>query len=139
MRLEELKEMPRVPEFADGGEVEDSGLVARIMQQRAKGREAVEGTDPRENHEPQPATRMFSRGGMVADHMQSADEVDEDMEGGFDELAKDDELEFSETGANSGDELGDAQEDEDRSRGGRCGVLLMTEGPVVQGVVVRRG
>jgi hypothetical protein len=55
--------------------------------------------------------RHYSRGGRVAnDTPVTADFEKND----FDDLAKDDDLESSYTGANSGDEIGDDQEDEDR-------------------------
>ena len=49
---------------------------------------------------------MLSKGGMVANQAKS--------NRGTDYLANEDELEFSYTGKNSGDELGDRQEDMDR-------------------------
>jgi hypothetical protein len=56
---------------------------------------------------------MMSKGGMVAN-----DEDDEEMsdfhKNDFDDLAMRDDLEFNYTGENSGDELGDEREDEDR-------------------------
>ncbi len=61
------------------------------------------------------AKRKMSKGGMVAN---GGDDEFEKLAGSdpaeFDDLALRDELEFSETGANSGDELGNAQESEDR-------------------------
>ena len=51
-------------------------------------------------------TQMLSNGGMVANQAKS--------NRGTDYLANEDELEFSYTGKNSGDELGDRQEDMDR-------------------------
>ena len=60
--------------------------------------------------------KRYSEGGKVAneDHGHN----DEDLAGfdpnEFDDLALRDDLSFSETGANSGDELGDDQEDHDR-------------------------
>jgi hypothetical protein len=82
-------------EYAEGGRVE------RIMHARSCGCD-------------DPHCSYFSEGGRVANHMESSDAVDESMEGGFDDLARRDDLEFSYTGANSGDELGNDQEDEDR-------------------------
>lgn len=58
----------------------------------------------------------YSEGGVVANG--GDDELDhlaDSRPDNFDDLALDDHLEFSETGANSGDELGDAREDKDRS------------------------
>lgn len=77
--------------MAEGGEANGSGfsddMVSRIMKHR------------------------YSEGGMVAnDTPPIADEMPAD----YDDLALRDDLEMSETGANSGDEIGDDQEDEDR-------------------------
>lgn len=84
--------------MAEGGEVatpkhnmqamiEDDDMISRIMKKR------------------------YSEGGVVANETkETADEEPNE----FDDLVKDDDLEFSETGANSGDELGDEAEDEDR-------------------------
>jgi hypothetical protein len=81
----------RLPKkLAEGGEVDhDADFVARIMHKR----------------------KMYSEGGEVAnDDQPMADAMPND----FDDLALRDGLEFHDTGANSGDELGDHQEDEDR-------------------------
>lgn len=78
--------------MAHGGKVEPMGsgfsddMVDRIMKHR------------------------YSKGGEVAND--SAPIVDE-MPAEYDDLVKDDDLEMHETGANSGDELGDEQVDED--------------------------
>lgn len=56
--------------------------------------------------------KRFSKGGMVANETDVA--AADEMPAQFDDLVLDDDLSFSETGANSGDELGDAREDEDR-------------------------
>jgi hypothetical protein len=80
------------PEYAFGGDVVD-----RIMAKRG-------------NH------TMMSKGGMVAN--EGEDELSDMADGKpneFDDLSMRDYLEFSDTGASAGDELGDAQEDEDRS------------------------
>jgi hypothetical protein len=55
--------------------------------------------------------KRYSEGGQVANQDK---EITGDMPNEFDVLHLDDGLEFHDTGANSGDELGDAQEDEDR-------------------------
>ncbi len=69
---------------------EEHDLVGRIMKQRMK---------------------HYSEGGKVANDTP----VDADFEDNqFDDLVKDDDLDSSYTGANSGDELGNDQEDEDR-------------------------
>ncbi len=79
--------MAKMEGYAEGGEVEDGDMIDRIMR------------------------KHFSKGGMVAND----DEPIADGEPAqYDELAKDDHLEFHDTGANSGDEIGDAQEDDDR-------------------------
>lgn len=93
-KLHELKSMKKPNLYAEGGDVDEEhdehDMVSRIMKQRS-------------NH--------YSEGGRVAneDHIEADFEPNE-----FDDLAKDDHLEFHDTGANSGDELGDEQEDEDR-------------------------
>jgi hypothetical protein len=73
--------------------MDDSGSIMRIMAKRKK----------------------MSKGGMVAN---GGDDDTDRLAGSspdnFDDLALDDDLEFSYTGANSGDELGNAAEDEDR-------------------------
>lgn len=92
--LEEMRSMKKPNLYAEGGDVDEEhdehDMVSRIMKQRS-------------NH--------YSEGGRVAneDHIEADFEPNE-----FDDLAKDDHLEFHDTGANSGDELGDEQEDEDR-------------------------
>ncbi len=55
--------------------------------------------------------RMMSKGGMIANDL---DPIADEEPNEFDDLALNDDLEFHDTGANSGDELGDHQEDEDR-------------------------
>ena len=84
--------------------------------------------------------RMYSEGGRVAneDSGESAstpDRMAKDLPNEFDDLALRDDLESSDTGANSGDELSDDQEDMDRrdivsrimrSRAKRAGSLPKT-------------
>lgn len=71
-------------------EMEDEDMIGRIMNKRMV---------------------KMSEGGKVA----NKDEIVADLEPNeFDDLAKDDDLEFHDTGANSGDEVGDDQEDMDR-------------------------
>ncbi len=57
--------------------------------------------------------RAYSKGGMVANDVGTGQEADK-LPNQFDDLVLRDDLESSYTGANSGDELGNAQEDEDR-------------------------
>lgn len=56
--------------------------------------------------------KKFSKGGMVAN---DTDITADFQPNEFDDLVLRDELEFNYTGANSGDDLGNAQEDEDRA------------------------
>lgn len=74
----------------DDAEGDDDDLVSKIMKKRAK---------------------PMSKGGQVANE---AGPIVDSMPAEYDDLVKDDHLAFHETGANSGDELGDAQEDMDR-------------------------
>lgn len=74
---------------AEGGEMHDDDLVMKIMKKR------------------------YSQGGQVANDVGTGQEADK-LPNQFDDLVLDDDLEFHETGANSGDELGDEAEDEDR-------------------------
>lgn len=55
-------------------------------------------------------SHQYSKGGEVANDTAP---VADSESAEYDDLVKDDDLEFSETGANSGDEIGDAAEDED--------------------------
>lgn len=77
--------------YARGGEVDGSGfsddMVDRIMKHR------------------------YSKGGQVANETGMSADFEPNQ---FDDLVKDDDLEFSDTGKNSGDEIGNEQEDEDR-------------------------
>lgn len=77
------------PIYDEAAEHEDDDMISRIMRQR------------------------FSMGGKVANNVGTGQEADAE-ENQFDDLVKDDDLEFHYTGANSGDDLGDQQEDEDR-------------------------
>lgn len=80
--------MPKEHEMMNHeAEMEDNDMIDRIMAQR------------------------YSEGGKVANDVEP--EADEEP-AQYDELAKDDDIEFHYTGANSGDELGDEEEDEDR-------------------------
>lgn len=73
-------------------EEEDEDMVGRIMRQR------------------------YSKGGMVAneDHGPDDDDLADFKPNEFDDLSLRDDLEQHYTGANSGDEIGDEQEDDDR-------------------------
>jgi hypothetical protein len=74
--------------YGEGGEIDegDDDIVGRIMR------------------------KHYSHGGQVANATPVSADFEKDE---FDDLVKDDSLEFHETGANSGDELGDHAVDED--------------------------
>lgn len=82
------------PEHMDPHAVENQDdhedMIGRIMKQRA---------------------RHFSKGGRVSNDTPVTADFEDNQ---FDDLVKDDDLEEHYTGANSGDEIGDHQEDEDR-------------------------
>lgn len=69
---------------------EEEDMIGRIMKQRAQ---------------------HYSRGGQVANDTPIHADLEDNQ---FDDLVKRDDLEQHYTGANSGDEIGDHQEDEDR-------------------------
>jgi hypothetical protein len=134
--ISELRSMPKpkIQGFAEGGAVEEDD---RMLNQHGMYEEGDEmggegfhdesymgnpgnSTDnyQTEAHEEDMISRImkqreqtYSHGGEVAnDDQPVADSEPND----FDLLGTDDDLEFSYTGKNSGDELGDAQEDHDR-------------------------
>lgn len=97
-----MKKAFHAPGYAEGGfvhEEEDSGyedmpeedddIVSQIMKQH------------------------YSKGGKVANDSGEGAFTDE-LPNEFDDLVKNDDLEFHDTGANSGDEIGDEMEDEER-------------------------
>lgn len=99
----EIEEGPQGTAYAEGGFIEDNkqsdahemDMVGRIMKQRQM---------------------MYSKGGMVANG--GEDDLDKMADGrpnNFDDLALRDDMEYSYTGANSGDELDDARENADRA------------------------
>ena len=112
--LEEMRSMKKPSLYAKGGFVEEEeasgygempcemcedgqcyehgGMVDRIMNKR-----------------------KYSEGGMIAnqEHGEDDNEMADFSPNEFDDLVKDDELESSYTGANSGDELGNGRESED--------------------------
>lgn len=82
------KQAPKAAGVDDGGGSDFSDdMVSRIMKHR------------------------FSKGGEVANDTPVTADFEDNQ---FDDLVKDDDLEFSETGKNSGDEDGDEAEDDDR-------------------------
>lgn len=90
-KLAEMRSMKKPNLMAEGGEMHGD-MVDRIMQRRC-----------------------YSKGGMVANGGDAdLDEMADGRDNNFDDLALRDDLEFAYTGANSGDELGNEQEDQDR-------------------------
>lgn len=86
-------EMPKAQDKHDmAAEEEDEDMIGRIMRQR------------------------YSKGGMVANEDHGSDDEDlADFEPNeFDDLTKRDDLDFSYSDSNSGDDIGDSQEDEDQ-------------------------
>lgn len=87
--------------YADGGEADSPEMQPT----------PVLGSGDKDDMVGRVMAKRMSKGGEVANGPgeKAAEEMDD-----FDDLSKDDTLEFSYTGENSGDELGDAQEDDDR-------------------------
>lgn len=124
----DIRELPE--KYAEGGAVEEDD---RMLNQH--GEEEVGAMDMEEDNEPQhermvshplenqsdhedmvgrimrQRMKHFSKGGQVANDTPITADFEDNQ---FDDLVKDDELEHHYTGANSGDEIGDEQEDEDR-------------------------
>lgn len=99
----EHEEGPEGMMYADGGFIEDNkqsdahemDMVGRIMKQRQM---------------------MYSKGGMVANGGEDdLNKMADSRPNEFDDLALRDDMEYSYTGANSGDELDDARESADRA------------------------
>lgn len=115
--------------MAEGGFVEEekaSGydrgdMVDAIMKKRmAKGGEAgsypatwVGNPKKPDAKEMDGEEMLYSKGGMVANDVGEGQEADK-LPNQFDDLVLRDDMEEHYTGANSGDEIGDKQEDEDR-------------------------
>lgn len=111
-KLADLKGMKKPHLYADGGDVDDSNP-KKIQKSMRDAFSYAEGGDADGDDDlvMKIMKKRYSKGGMVAnDTPPIADEEDAD----YDVLATDDDLEMHETGANSGDEDGDAAEDEDR-------------------------
>lgn len=128
--LDEMKSMKKPNLYAEGGVVEEDD---RMLNQH--GAEEVGAMDTEEDNEPQhermvshpvenqddhedmvgrimrQRTHHYSRGGQVANDTPVTADFEDNQ---FDDLVKRDDLEQHYTGANSGDEIGDGQEDEDR-------------------------
>jgi hypothetical protein len=83
-------EHERMVPYALENQDDHEDMVGRIMRQRAK---------------------HYSRGGQVSNDTPIVADLEENQ---FDDLVKDDDLDSHYTGANSGDEIGNEQEDEDR-------------------------
>lgn len=128
--LHKMRHMGKPDLYAEGGAVEEDD---RMLNQH--GEEEVGAMDMEEDNEPQhermiehavenqddhedmvgrimrQRTKHFSEGGRVANDTPVYTDFEDNQ---FDDLVKDDDLDQHDTGKNSGDELGDAQEDEDR-------------------------
>lgn len=117
-KLKELKMInPKLKGLADGGFVEEENMSGYV--DHPEDEEMMNGPAEEEDDLVSRALKsrknMYSEGGKVANegedemsHMADSDPNE------FDDLALEDDLKSSYTGANSGDELGDAQEDQDR-------------------------
>lgn len=94
-KLEELRAMPKanIKGMAEGGEALNEEMIERLMRKR-------------EN--------CYSEGGQVANNTHQF-EYEFEEPNNFDDLSRRDDLEFSYTGANSGDELGNDQLEDDES------------------------
>jgi hypothetical protein len=93
---------PKLKGLAEGGFVED---------EMASGYESMPAEDSDDDLVMRIMKKRYSEGGKVANQ---DEEITGDMPNEFDVLHLDDDLESSYDGANSGDELGNDQEDEDR-------------------------
>lgn len=85
-----------IPDHAEGGMIDhdEDDMVSRIMHKRHQ---------------------MYSEGGKVANGGEDEfSHMADSKPNNFDVLSMDDDLEFHDTGANSGDELGNKSEDHDR-------------------------
>lgn len=118
--LSEMQSMKKPNLMAEGGDVMDEHEMEMLNQMGDKD----EGAGDMDSIHPMIQKIMMSRmkgyseGGKIANEHsgESTDEPTFAKESGneFDDLALDDDLEEHYTGANSGDELGDEQEDHDR-------------------------
>lgn len=112
-KLSEIKSAPnpKLKGLADGGPVLDPDKTKQFVQGFAGQPQPEPKDDSGEEGLVDRIMKRFSKGGQVANEEQvCADEMPNE----FDDLVLDDDLEFHDTGANSGDELGDAQESSDR-------------------------
>lgn len=114
-----MKKAFHAPGYAEGGEVEEEMKSGHEPMPCEKcghvAKHAVENQGMGEEEDMigriMKKRQMFSKGGQVANE----DEPMADSEPAeYDDLVKEDGLEFHETGENSGDEIGDDEEDEDR-------------------------
>lgn len=96
---------PNLKGLAEGGEVESAEMGEESPM--SKGDMYDDLVDRIMMH------KSYSEGGMVANDVGDGEVADE-KENQFDDLVLDDDMDFSYTGDNSGDEIGNEQEDEDR-------------------------
>ena len=114
-----MKKAFKSPGYAEGGEVEEKASGYEPMPHPCENCGHV--SHPVENQgmgeEEDMIGRImkkrkgYSEGGRVAN---DSDPIADSEPAEYDDLVKDDDLEFHETAENSGDEIGDEQEDEDR-------------------------
>ncbi len=132
--LSELRSMKKPHLYAEGGDVDElrEGSDDRMIRQDSDDMEHAPMPKDYESHEAEYAAenqefpeeeedmvgrimkgraQHMSKGGRVANR---TDDYTDEEPNQFDDLVKDDDLEEHYTGANSGDEIGDHQEDEDR-------------------------
>lgn len=126
--LSESQKMKKGPlsdpkKYADGGDVEDEdengdGKLYEELAMIHKGVADHHGKEMKKFDEEEKGDiisrilrKKYSEGGKVANEVEDVVDFEPNQ---FDDLVKDDDLEFSYTGKNSGDELGDEQEDQDR-------------------------
>lgn len=101
-----------------GGYAEGGDVVEDIMKGRGEasgtwmGNPAIGGGKPKTARDMDDAA-YYSKGGQVSNDVGEGQEAAK-LPNQFDDLVLRDDMEFNYTGANSGDEIGDAQEDEDQ-------------------------
>lgn len=101
-------------QYSEGGEVQDDTGAGQDVNAEAI-RNAGQGQDPdaekNRNSGQGQDPKYYSRGGKVSNRTPVAADFEPNQ---FDDLVLDDDMDFSYTGDNSGDEIGNEQEDEDR-------------------------
>lgn len=113
-----IKKAFKAPGYADGGFIEEEDASGYMPDPKIHPdhmyEHAVENQDDHEDMVSQirsKRVRNYSEGGRVANDTPIVADFEDNQ---FDDLVKDDDLHEHYTGANSGDEIGNEQEDEDR-------------------------